>query len=264
MKSIKKLSIIALLLLLVGTTGSFVAFQFIDKSASIEQTIEEVNITNIEISANNDRVELVPANDSDIKVELEGRRTRNLEDRLRVNIDGDTLFIQTEEQNKLFKIDLFEESRELTVYLPDKVYQSLEVDMGNGSFQASKLNINAILAKTDNGHVEMDTISANSIEIESNNGRVHLADVDGKISGKTNNGSFSLATSDLERSIEWEANNGSIEIVTEKEPTNTMFDLKTTNGKAEVFGASNWDIAVGNGEHVIKLTTINGNISIEK
>ncbi|HWO76443.1 MAG TPA: DUF4097 family beta strand repeat-containing protein [Bacillus sp. (in: firmicutes)] len=264
MNRIKQISVIALLLLLVGTGGSIITFNFIDNSTdSVEQEMDAKNITNIEISAHNERVELISTNDQAIKVELTGKRTRNLEDRLEVDSYGDTLTIETEEERKLFNINFFGESRELTIYLPAKDYELLQVGIENGSLQASNLNIKEIHTETDNGHVEMDDMTANDVQIYINNGKVDLDGVQGNISGESNNGSFSLTTSNLDRNIEWEANNGKIEIETEKEPTNATLDLKTTNGKATVFGNSNWDSVVGNGDHLIKLTTKNGSISIE-
>ena len=58
------------------------------------------------------------------------------------------------------------------------------------------------------------------------------------------------------------AYNGKIEIKTDKKPTNAILDLKTDNGKVTVFGEENWDTVIGKGEHLIKLISKNGKISI--
>ncbi|QKY71495.1 DUF4097 family beta strand repeat-containing protein [Lentibacillus sp. CBA3610] len=265
MKSIKKMSVIALILLLVGVGGSLIAFNLMDKSnSSEEQVIDPENIENIEINTNNEKVELISTNDSNIKVELAGTRMNDIEDRLEVKTDGNTLSIQTVRQKGIFNINLFGETLALTVYLPEKLYESLQAELDNGSFQASQLNIKEIQVKTNNGRIEMGDINSDQVYTNSDNGGIKLDHVEGNISGQTNNGSISLYTNHLDRSIELESDNGNIEIETEKDPTNAVFDVKTDNGTATIFGSSNWDTIVGDGDNLIKLTTNNGNIDVMK
>ncbi|MFD1739584.1 DUF4097 family beta strand repeat-containing protein [Bacillus salitolerans] len=264
MKSIKVILTIASLLLLLGVVGSLLTLNLVDQSASsIEKMFDSKKITNIEINGSNEEIELVSTNDTEIKVELTGNRTKNLDERLDVKVVGDTLTIQTIEQKKLFNINIFGESLKLTVLLPEKVYEALQVDIDNGSLEATQLTINEIRTDLDNGQIKMGDILAKSVTILAANGKVYLDHVEGEIKGKTNNGSLFLTTSHVDRHIEWAMSNGNISIETEKKPTNTILDIKTTNGKATVFGSSNWDTVSGNGDHVIKLTATNGKITIE-
>jgi len=264
MKHIKKISVFALLLLVIGVVGSLATFNLMDRSTkSIEQVVDSTNIQNITIRSSNERVELLPTNDSELKVEYTGNG-KDIENRLDVKVNGDTLTVQTKERRNFFNINFFVGSRELLVYVPEKEYQSLKINVSNGKISASNLTIKDIDSTTANGRIELKQIIANNVQVNSSNGKVELVEVEGTISGETKNGSLSLSTSHLDRSIELKSSNGSIEILTEKEPTNAVLDLKTSNGKVTVFGSTDYDSVIGTGEHVIKLTTSNGSIRIEK
>lgn len=265
MRTIKILSVVAFILLFVGAVGSWLSFYYRDKGpSSVEKALNHHNITTIRIKAKNENVELIPTNDTKIKVELAGTKTKITEDRLSVNVNGRNLSIQTDKPKKLFNIDLFQETLALTVYVPRKKYETVQIELDNGNFRANQLNIRKIRASTNNGRIYMGKINSDDVNVSSVNGKVYLNHIEGNISGKTDNGFISLFTSDLDRSIKLEATNGNIEIKTEKEPTNTIFDIKTNNGKVTFFGKSDWDTVVGKGDHVIKLRTHNGMIKVEK
>lgn len=267
MKNTKRLSVIAIVLILVGVVGSLLTFSLRDKPSSVseEQVIDNQNIKEIEISTNNEEVELISTTDSKIEVKISGRSSKDIKDRINVGVTGNTLSIQkVESMKKLFDINFFGQSLEVTVSLPEKVYESLQVEIDNGSFQAEQLNIKDVQANTANGHIELSNITATTLKVDSKNGNIYLDNVEGNITGKTANGLLSLSTSNLDRNIELESANGDIEIQTEKEPTNTIFDIKVDNGEATIFGNSNWNTVVGNGDNLIKLTTANGNITVTK
>ncbi|WP_164670109.1 DUF4097 family beta strand repeat-containing protein [Virgibacillus doumboii] len=267
MSSIKKISIVALALLIIGVIGSFVTFNTTSKPVTVsEERVIDDDITDIEISADNQKVELISANEDKPRVELSGRSTEDVKNQLSVNVDGNTLSINLVEKRLQF-FDFFNfigTSLTLEVHLPEKVYESLQVDIDNGEFQAEQLKIREVKAGVSNGLIEMKNITAAMVSTEADNGQISLENVEGKIYGKVNNGKIYLGTKTLDRPITLESNNGKIKIETEKEPTNTTFDIEIDNGKATVFGSSNWNTVVGDGENLIKLKTNNGHISVEK
>ncbi|MFC7061460.1 DUF4097 family beta strand repeat-containing protein [Halobacillus seohaensis] len=267
MNNVKKIMILAFLLLLVGGVGSVVTFNFNQPNTFTEEKeIDSSNTEAIAISANNERVEIIPTKNIKTRVELSvGKRTRNPEELLSVEEDGNTLYIQTvNAKNKLINFDFFTGPSKLSVYLPEKLYKSLQIDIDNGSLHAEQLNVTDLNLTTKNGSITLDHISSKVLQAHSNNGKISLRNVDGEINGKTNNGSISLTTDDLDRSIELESDNGSITIETEEEPTNVILDARVGNGKITIFGDSNWDTVIGDGDHLINLTTKNGNITVTK
>ncbi|WP_099156705.1 DUF4097 family beta strand repeat-containing protein [Virgibacillus ndiopensis] len=266
MINIKRISIIALILLLVGAIGSIITFNSINKPVSVseEKIINTNDFTDIEIEADNEKVEIVSTDDQTTKVELVGRSTEQIQNQLKVEIEENTLSI-TLENEKLFNFFHFMDSNlTLKVSLPEKVYESLQVDIDNGTVYAEQLNIKAVKGETNNGHIEMEDIVATTINVESDNGKISLENVSGEINGETNNGKIYLETNDLDRPITLECDNGSIEIETENEPANATFNVRVDNGHINIFDKYSGNAVFGNGENLIKLTTNNGKIKVTK
>lgn len=266
MTIVKKMVIVASILLVVGVIGSIVTFNFMDDPAPIaeEKVIDTNDITAINIRANNETLNVIPTKKQTTKVALTGKATRNSKDELFVGVEGNKLSIRTENQRKFFSFDFFTTSLTLTVYLPEKVYESLQVDIDNGHFRAEQLTVNDIKARTNNGQIKMSNIEARTVKVKSDNGKINLEDVEGEIVGKTDNGAISLVTSDLDRPIELESDNGRITIQSDKEPTNATFRVDTDNGDINIFDKYDGDAVIGDGKNVIKLSTDNGRITVAK
>ncbi|MBP1970655.1 DUF4097 and DUF4098 domain-containing protein YvlB [Virgibacillus natechei] len=266
MGNVKKVAVVALLLLLIGGLGSIFTFNFNERTAIAEtKTADTDNITAIDIRMNNEKVIIKPTEEPQARIELTGNEANDDKTELSVKENGNTLSIETTKQReKLFQFFSWGGAMTLTVYLPEKSYESLVVDIDNGSFQAEQLTIEDINASTNNGEIAMADITAGTVNVHSNNGKIKLDHVAGEINGKTNNGAISLVTEGLERSIDFDTDNGSITIQTDEEPTNAVLDVRVDNGKINIFGDSDWDTVIGNGDNQIKLTTNNGSITVEK
>ena len=267
MVNIKKVSIIALFLLLVGTVGCLLTFRTAIKteSVSIEKVIDNQNITSVQLDSDNADVKIIPTNDTVAKVTLSGRGKPDTKKSFSAKVNGNTLSIkQNYHQLKFFTFDFFSTKLTLKVFLPEKQYNSLKIENNNGLVQLNNLKINHLTATTDNGRITIKNIPANSTYVESNNGQINLIHVDGKIKGMTDNGRITLITKDLDHSLNFSSSNGSIMIKTEKDPTNVTFDTHTDNGSVNILGKYNGNAVIGNGDNLIKLSTDNGSINVTK
>ena len=283
MRNIKLISLIALALLIVGVIGSVFTFTSAYQSEEIIKTesVGSEGIENLNILTNNTKIEVLPTNDSDITAELS---TKNKKHELLAKVEDSTLFIEVKDKQKSFiSLDFFSFGTTLTVYVPEKAYDSLQVESDNGRITVDEIEANGVNVKADNGRIELENIesmtvtgnasnglismknvNSSTINVTTSNGKIMLDHVEGEIYGKTSNGAIELVTENLDRFIELETNNGKINVQTEQEPTNVTFDVRVDNGKARVFGESNWDTVVGNGENLVKLTTNNGGITVTK
>ncbi|WP_100010331.1 DUF4097 family beta strand repeat-containing protein [Lentibacillus sediminis] len=260
----RKIAVIASLLIVAGVLGSVFTFPSVESSVAAERDVDMTEIANINIRMDNGRVNVFRTDTSQAKIELEGSVSERDKPNFSVETEGDTLIIEVAKERKLFQFITFTGSATLNLYLPPKDYDSLIVDTDNGTFQAEELAVKEIQALTDNGKITLDSITAETVDLNTANGKIVLADVEGKITGKTNNGSISFDTPDLDRSMDLETDNGSITIQTEEEQANAVIDARTDNGRVTVFGDSDWDTVTGDGDHEIKLRTSNGSITIEK
>ncbi|ASK61864.1 hypothetical protein CFK37_06665 [Virgibacillus phasianinus] len=266
MTKVKKISIIASILILVGVVGCILTFNLLEKPTAIaeEKIIDNHDISTVDIHANNEMVKIIPTKDSLVKVELTGKATKGSKDDLSVEAEGNRLSIKTNNQRKFFNFDFFTTSLTLTIHLPQKIYESLQVDIDNGSVGANGLAINSVKAKTNNGQIEMSNMKSAAVEVESDNGKLILDNVDGRITGETNNGTILLKTKDLDRNIELESDNGGIKVGSDKEPTNVTFRVDTDNGNINILDKYNDNAVIGKGDNLIKLSTDNGSITVTR
>ena len=264
MNKIKTVVITGIVLLVIGVVGSLLTYQFMDYSAATKtEAVPSEQIVNVEINADNENVTIIPMNNtSEITVELIESGLRKVITELNLQVDGDTLTIETVKPKMFFYMNLFGDTRDLNVYVPEKVYHSLDVSLDNGKLEITDVKIGEIAANADNGNIHIENLRTENITISLNNGNVHLSHVDGTITGNIDNGDFTVKTKSLDRTIDWKVDNGNIKIETETEPTNTVLDLQTKNGQISVFENSDWNTIIGAGEHLLKLRVNNGDIKI--
>jgi DUF4097 and DUF4098 domain-containing protein YvlB len=267
MSNVKKVSIVALILLLTGSIGSLLTYRTNYQSVSVseEKAINE-NITAVNIDTDNARVEIYPTKAVAAKVKLSGKRAADLKETFSAKAEGNSLSIKFREQPyKYINFGFIRSSWILKVYLPKKLYDTIQIENDNGHVQVKSLHVNYLKTTINNGEIEFNNISANDVDAETDNGKIHFTgNVSKKITGKTNNGEIYLRVPSIDLPIQLESNNGSISVQTEKEPANVTYDVHVDNGNINIFNKYTNGTVVGNGNNLIKLTTNNGKIAITK
>lgn len=258
----RKLSILALILLLIGGIGSFFS-QTNKEEISTVKTVSSEMVKEVNIQTDNATVEVLPTSDTEIKVELvtKGLDVSKLD--FTAEVEGNKLTIRLKEQSTI-TIGFNIRSSHLYVYVPQKTYDSFVVENDNGKMKMSELNIKNLKVQTDNGRIELNKIVAENVDVKSANGKLELNDVDGNLKGSSNNGKITLTTKDLDRNIQLESANGKISIKTDKEPTNTTFRVSSNNGKINILDKYEGNIVIGKGENLVDLESNNGKIEVIK
>lgn len=261
---LKKLSAFALLLIIIGIVGSIFTFKPIGKSQMVVDTqdFDGSLIENIDIHTDNARIEILPTNENVATMEYTGKESKQRQ--FSADIEGSTLVIKIKYKHKWFNFDFISFGDSLTISLPEKLYDSIKLSSHNGRITIEELRANDIQVKTNNGRIELDQVQSENVHLKTDNGKIILDQVEGELYGKSSNGSISLWTTDLDYPIELVTSNGKIEVETDKEPTNVTFEAKTSNGKISIFGDSTQNKVIGNGDHLIKLKTSNGSITVTK
>lgn len=260
----KKLSILALFLLIVGGIGSLFTYsQTNHDEITTEKTVSAEMVKDIEVRSDNATVEVLPTSDTEIKVELVTKGVDVSKLDFSADVEGKKLTIRLKEPN-LFSIGFNFQSSHLYVYVPQKSYDSFVFDNDNGKMKMSELEIKDLKVKTDNGRIELNKIVAENIDAKSANGRLDLNDVEGNLKGSSNNGKISLVTKDLDRNIQLESDNGKIIIKTDKEPTNTTFKVSVDNGTINILDKYEGNTVIGKGENLVDLESNNGKIEVTK
>lgn len=278
---------------------SFINNEMKQEASNELLTITNSQFTNVEINVQHGTLVVRPSNDTTTTVELIGPHEK-LE--LSAEVIGETLFIRLKNlRHWLFMFNFNMKAVTLNVFIPTKVYQSFVMKSDNGRIDAKKLlgkkitantdngriQLNEIATtsltaetdngriflekiqadhintKSDNGRIEMQTVEADTIFAESDNGRIALRNVNGAITGTTDNGRITLHTTSLNQNIDFQTDNGSILIESRNEPTNVSIHAKTGNGKIDILGEHNSRTVFGAGEHLIRLKSDNGRITVK-
>lgn len=223
---------------------------------------EEFN--SVEIKSDNVYVDIIPTNDSVAKIEFVTNRASKRKSGFTSEITGEKLSIAVKDE-KVFKFGFYpESSQHLTIYLPKKQYKAMRIENGNGQVQVQQMKIRKVEVSLINGEVELNRLTTENTKVELGNGKIQLKDVTGEVEGTTVNGEIYLLTKTLNQPIQFESTNGEIIIQTDKEPTNVRFDVNIVNGDINILNKYTGSTTIGKGENLIKLTTVNGEISVMK
>ncbi|GIO27309.1 DUF4097 family beta strand repeat-containing protein [Ornithinibacillus bavariensis] len=265
----KLLIVIASCLLAVGLVGVLATFRLSGSAEEIskKEVIENTNITDISIEADNAGIEVLPTKEETITVEFYATESKQKKYNLELEEQGQSLAIELEEkviQFLHFGWDFDFKSPKLTVYLPEKMYHKLKIEAENGKIEAENVSAEDVAIETENGRVELTEVITNRTHVTSENGSIRFNYVDGQVSSDVTNGTITFITDDLDRSIDLESVNGRIKVQTQNEPTNATIDASVVNGKVDIFGSNTRSSVTGNGENRIKLTTVNGSITVSK
>ncbi|MGA8941657.1 MAG: DUF4097 family beta strand repeat-containing protein [Thermoactinomyces sp.] len=262
MINIKKISIFALILLLIGGIGSLLTFSSFKKATAVaEEKSLGNNFSAVQINAKNIGVRIVPAKEKTAKVRLHGHEADTTHS-FSAEVKGSVLSVEAEKRQQSW-INIAPKVLILTVYLPEKQYETIHVNSGNGFIQAENVDVKNIKTQTANGWIKLNSITATDVNANTTNGQITLNDVKGKISGKTRNGQITMATERLDLPVQLTTDAGRILIQTEQEPTNVTFDVHTNAGKIDILDQYNGSTTIGKGENLIKLTTDRGMIKVE-
>lgn len=194
----KRLSILALILLLVGIIGSLFTMktQYNQAETLKEEVVEKTNFTNIDIYTNNAEIIVLPTKEETAKVELLGNHSRY---ELTSDVTDNTLKVHLKlKREKIFAFNLFSSVQSLTVHVPKKVYENIKIESNNGRIQLEDIDGEEIGVQTDNGRIELKNIAADLVKAKTSNGRIEMKNIDGEIVGESDNGKISFMTEDLD------------------------------------------------------------------
>lgn len=302
MLNIKRLSMIAALLLLIGILGSISTYKFISKPESLTEEIKvtDNDFNDIEISTDDGKVELVPTNEMNALIEISGYDLKN---NFSATVIDSTLSISYKESSKKFyNFNFSRKSASVKVHIPKKLYNTISVRANNGrlitkELEANEINLSAndgsidlqniqtdslsvtanngrITAdsltgtifnlKANDGRITLKNMSTDSVAITSHNGKIELEEVTGALSAKANDGSIHLVNDTLDDPIDFSTHNGKIHIQTNQEPGDAEVQAQARNGSIRIFGEKRSHTVFGSGNNKIDLSSNDGRIVVEK
>ncbi|WP_042144408.1 DUF4097 family beta strand repeat-containing protein [Paucisalibacillus sp. EB02] len=263
------LTFIATGLIVIGLVGVIFTYKSSGAGEEINRSkvVQNPDITEISIESDNATIEVLPTTEELITVTFSAKESKYNKYKLDIEEKGDALSVELNEKIIKFinfNLDFDFSGPKITVYLPEKQYEKLTIDNVNGKVKVEQLDVETIIVKTINGRIEMEDTNTTRTTVSSENGSIAFEYVNGTITSDVVNGSTTFITNNLDRTIDLESVNGKIKVQTDTEPTNATIEVNVVNGKVDIFGNDSSSVVIGDGEHQIKLKTVNGSVTVSK
>lgn len=274
------------------------------KEAYQEQPVQQLvadkgEFVNVQVYSQNARIELLLSPDEEAHVDM---KNHTAEDRLQVELRGDTLDVQVIQKRKFSFFQFHSKTPEVTIQLPFRIYQRIAVETNNGAILSS--NIEAVemrlksqngrikadelrtqsfnfqtdngriqlhqiqsakgVAETDNGRIEVSSLQGQTFQAKTDNGRIILKNVRSAIHAETDNGRIEAYIPEILHDVQLTTDNGSIELMVDHEPKHATIRAEKDYGKAVLFGEKSRHLVFGDGSPLVLLKTDNGSIEVKQ
>ncbi|MGM0841627.1 MAG: DUF4097 family beta strand repeat-containing protein [Bacillota bacterium] len=195
----------------------------------------------IDIDVANGKVELIPWDGEEVRVECEAKvyRTEDHEEARKqfmentsFAVDEDTLYYST--QLKWMKVDS-------KLYIPKHQYKRISVRLFNGGLKAEHLDVQDLRAKAANGKIHIDHLVAKKAEVETSNGAISILNAKAeRVEAESINGKVhvegDISISDVQ------SLNGNVVCALTGEKADTLH-AKTVTGNIDLFVPENINIS---------------------
>lgn len=221
----KKVVYIGALLLLVGLMGAgWMLYQGVDfndtgKLFRIQKSHDASQIKNIDIINDNALIEIDPSNSNQIAATLTGSDKDHLVKDLSLTVNNETLQIKEKDvdaPNSFLDSFSVRQPLKLKIYLPQKMYEQLNIQSKNGSIVIRNVKGNKIVGTTDNADIQL-LKTEGSFQLKAENGSIK---VESLLAFKGNS--------------QADVVNGNVDIKTVTEPTSLKMDLQSKYGSVKL------------------------------
>lgn len=212
------------------------------------------------------RIELRKSDSKEIQVEMEGRvRTQaRVEMDIREHAGALQIRVKNERNKKLFNLVPPVVRLKVTVHVPTKVWETISVHNSNGHIEMAGIQAKELKTTQHNGQIRINQIETDLTEVKVYNGEIRVSDISGDVTGEVLNGMIQMNLHHLAQNLDLSVTNGEIKLKLQEQPQDVVYDVRTVNGLARVFGSRDWPTLVGDGTYLVKLRTTNGAIQIEQ
>ncbi|SFB24098.1 MULTISPECIES: DUF4097 family beta strand repeat-containing protein [unclassified Bacillus (in: firmicutes)] len=257
----KKFVYLLLVMFAIGVTGTLLSvsaaggFSLDTYSVSDKEVISAQDIQRISVDLSSTDITVIPTEDKEITVELEGKISKKLKKKIELVVkeSGKTLKVGLRNENQIkFNIGVLIVDTKVNIFLPEKLYESIDLTTSSGDITIQDLEGKGLSLKASSG----DIVAENSKAKET-------------FKIKTSSGEITSKNNEADR-FEMSASSGDLLVVDQK-AIETVLETSSGEMKLEnIIGglsaqASSGDIFVVNEEVAgnIHADTSSGDIKIE-
>lgn len=258
-------------------TGVAGILSFGTKQIDIEKSVDANQLSDILVKTNSANVKVTHSDSERISVRLQGRvSSRDAEKTdIKLNAQGDSLEVGVISP-QAFRFGWNWEELELSVGLPDKQWESLQVQVVSGNIGLSGVNAALMNAKTGSGNIGLTQLQGESISAFSGSGNINasimtasdsitlhsrsgnmvaegfkadtlafdlgsgnakLIDGEAKLSGKSSSGNIRVEFEELVYDADLKTGTGNVDVLLARQPESLAVQFKGGSGK----GTIRWD-----------------------
>lgn len=268
-------------------------FSFGADNIHIEKRLDAADVRNVFIQTGSANIEVVAGNSDQIVVRLDGRVSSRMADRIDIKVkpgrDKLELGIERPDHSGL---GWFQFRASLTVELPKKEWDSIEVKVGSGNAKVEDIagmdirvgagsgNIRLTEAKADkidvhtgSGNITAEEFEAEQLQFQTGSGNVKLTDGWANLKGQTGSGNIKVELDELTHDAELRAGSGNVTVNLNNAPESLAIDYHANSGNGRI----KWDGVkydeksergnllrgkIGNGETKLAVRTGSGNFTL--
>ncbi|WP_019413673.1 DUF4097 family beta strand repeat-containing protein [Paenisporosarcina sp. TG20] len=264
-----------------------------------EEFSGESDYSKVDIQVENGKLTIEPSNDGKEHVAISEHSSQTS---LSMDVVGDTLLIKVKETRRFLPFGFGLKVPVVSVKLPVRKYETIQVNNANGSMTGSSLHaelvgvesdngrielsqvvasklrtvsdngritlknvqVTELDAESDNGRIEIHNVQSEILRAKSDNGRIELHDVHGVIEAETDNGRINCYVPIVTKPINLKTDNGSIELMMTQKPEHATIRVTRDRGKVSMFGEDSKKAVFGDGSLLIQLSTDNGKVTVKE
>ncbi|MEI5908478.1 DUF4097 family beta strand repeat-containing protein [Bacillus spongiae] len=299
----KKLLFGLLAVFLIGIIGTAVSinvtggslYNMVFKTVDVhdQKIIKNEKINNIEIRFASTDIQVTPSQDDNFIIELDGKVDERMKDEFILVARELGNNLEVEFLNPPSEIGFFSMvDLSISVNVPEKMYESIEVHSASGNIEVEELSANQIIVSAASGNIQTEeskadhfTISAASgniktkelkadqIAIKSASGNVTVQNQSVTTSSLTTiSGNISLSNKDASSNITANTTSGNVDINYAKPPSSLYINYESRSGKGTVnldgvsYKEKSNDLiigTIGEGNYNLYVDTTSGNFTLQ-
>ncbi|MDF2717204.1 MAG: hypothetical protein K0R28_4129 [Paenibacillus sp.] len=275
-----------------GFAGGWMSFGM--NKVDVAESFDAGRYRNVAIEVGSANVNVVRGSTDKIEVRLHGKADKGNAGKIGLIAEskGDTLDLGIEKPEGM-QLGFRMISLTMTVELPEKQWNELQVKAGSGDVDVAKFEgtsveagassgnvklsaseAKKIVLKTGSGDIEANGFKADTLTFDAKSGNVELSDFQAELKGETDSGDIEIELDELLHDIDVSAGSGNVTIELDREPKSLTVDYRGKSGNGKI-GWKGFDYrekdeeghtikgAFGGGGTKLKVATGSGNFTLD-
>lgn len=278
----KKFVYMLIVMFAIGVTGTLLSvsasggFSLDTYSVTDKEVIPAQDIQSLSVDLSSSDLSVVPTKEKEIIVELNGKISKKLKKKIELDVkeSGKALKVGLRNENQIqFNIGVLIVDTDVTIFLPEKIYDSISLTTSSGDIKIQDLEGDGISLKANSGDIVaenskaketfiMDTssgeitsksneadrfeMSASSGDLliedqkaieavlETSSGEMKLENIIGDLSAEASSGDIIVSNEEVTGNIHAETSSGDIKIDFAKKPASLAFEYRGSSGEGTI------------------------------